>query len=209
METPLAAEKPKWYYDLTYPSVNSKSGKNITLKGLNSTKININGKVVDPPGFSSEIPGSSSSSTSASSALHNRREIQKKQQEKDELKLRRAREVAFGPAKSIPMNLIMSYFSGSSLQVIPLSMTWMMFFNGPLKQLMTVNEQFSKLETESNTSSIFMLKLLYSFFIVLTMCVGVYKLSTMGILPNTTSDWVAWELPSTVSIPFIFLIFNH
>lgn len=32
-----------------------------------------------------------------------------------------------------------------------------------------------------------------------TMGIGVYKLSSMGLLPNTRSDWVAWESDSQVS----------
>lgn len=204
--TASSAEKPKWYYDLTYPLISSKTGKAVIVKGSTSTKISITGKIPDPPGFTSESTQQSSSSN-ASAALHTRRELQKKQQDKDELKLRRAREVAFGPAKSAPMNLVMSYFSGNSLQVIPLSMTWMMFFNGPLKQLVAVNDQFTKFETESNASSILMLKAVYIFFLLATIGVGFYKLSTMGILPNTVSDWVAWELHSTVSFLLLLYIF--
>lgn len=174
-----------WYTDLTDPL---------------STGSHNTGRVPSPPALftiDEEIAAPSSTKTTTQ---HARRVIQKKQQETDELKLKRAREQAFAPAKSIPMNLIMSYFSGSSLQVITLSMTWMMFFNGPLKQLMGTNDMFAKLETESNKSTVFIYKALYCLCLLATMGVGVYKLSSLGILPNTASDWVAWEQPSTVSI---------
>lgn len=191
---------PKWYGDLTSPFFGAVSNRK-DVKSFVDRNV-ITSKISDPPGFSIEqIKGLiGTTGNTHSTTQHTRRTLQKQLQETDELKLRRAREQAFSPAKNIPMNLIMSYFSGSSLQVITLSMTWMMFFNGPIKQLITVNDQFSKLETERNLSNIFVFKVIYCFFVILTMCVGVYKLSSMGILPNTASDWVAWETSNKVCI---------
>lgn len=97
----------------------------------------------------------------------------------------------------------MSYFSGSSLQMVPLTMTFMMFFTTPFKQLVNVNEQFVKLESESNGSSILFFKIIYIICVLGTMGIGVYKLSSMGLLPNTRSDWLAWEISSEVSANII------
>lgn len=93
----------------------------------------------------------------------------------------------------------MSYFSGNSLQMVPLTMTFMMFFMTPLKQLAAVNDQFANLESPSTASTIFFFKIIYVLSVLASMGVGVYKLSSMGILPNTRSDWVAFELASEVS----------
>lgn len=42
-----------------------------------------------------------------------------------------------GPAKSIPMNAIMIYMSGTSLQIFTVMVTAMLFFN-PIKAMMQV-----------------------------------------------------------------------
>lgn len=99
----------------------------------------------------------------------------------------------------------MSYFSGNSLQMVPLTMTFMMFFVSPFKQLVAVNDQFSKLETQNNASTIFFFKIIYMACVLATMAIGVYKLGTMGLLPNTRSDWVAFEVPARVSISLFLL----
>lgn len=180
-----------WYHDLADPL-------NSTSKKLSKSSA---AKLPEPPALfmpEDQLAATVASAATGTSAQHNRRVLQKKKQETDELKLKRAREQAFAPAKNIPMNLIMSYMSGSSLQVITLSMTWMMFFNGPITQMASVNDLFSKLETESNKPTVFMYKVLYILCLLATMGVGVYKLSSLGILPNTVSDWVAWESPSIV-----------
>ncbi|KAF5098658.1 hypothetical protein DV451_003290 [Geotrichum candidum] len=75
-------------------------------------------------------------------------------------------------------------------------MTFMMFFVSPFKQLVAVNDQFSKLETQNNASTIFFFKIIYMACVLATMAIGVYKLGTMGLLPNTRSDWVAFEVPA-------------
>lgn len=84
-------------------------------------------------------------------------------------------------------------------------MTFMMFFVSPFKQLVAVNDQFSKLETQNNASTIFFFKIIYMACVLATMAIGVYKLGTMGLLPNTRSDWVAFEVPARVSISLFLL----
>lgn len=44
-----------------------------------------------------------------------------------------------GPAKSIPMNAIMIYMSGTSLQIFTVMVTAMLFFN-PVKAIMTTQQ---------------------------------------------------------------------
>lgn len=51
----------------------------------------------------------------------------------------RAWDVAMGPAKSIPMNAIMIYMSGTSLQIFTVMVTAMLFFN-PVKAIMTTQQ---------------------------------------------------------------------
>lgn len=188
--------KPKWYHDLTSPL----DTKLTSQSSASSDLIKVSGKIAEPSGFFFDQPSGQQEQITPSIQLHNKRELAKKQKETDDLKIRRARELSFAPAKGLLPNLLMSYFSGSSLQVLTLTMTWMMFFNGPITQIISVSDQFAKFETESNKTNIFVFKAIFCFFQTITMCVGIYKLSSMGILPNTASDWVAWEVPSKVRI---------
>ncbi|RLV91217.1 ER membrane protein complex subunit 4 [Spathaspora sp. JA1] len=109
------------------------------------------------------------------------------------LKTKKAYSLANGPAKSIPMNLIMSYFTGNSLQIIPMSMTLMLLLN-PLKSIIyDTNSTFSKLTTEENKQDILICKLLFILFQLANMAIGVYKLYNMGLIPHKEADWLAWK----------------
>lgn len=48
------------------------------------------------------------------------------QQETDTLKLKKAWEIALGPAKQLPMQAIMGYMSGNGLQIFSIMMVWML-----------------------------------------------------------------------------------
>lgn len=116
-------------------------------------------------------------------------------QEINQLKFKKAWELAISPAKSIPMNLIMSYMSGNSLQIIPMTMTLMLLWN-PLKAIFNdTNSIFKDLQTKQNGSQINMLKLVYILCQLLNMAIGIYKLYVMGLIPHADADWLAWRQP--------------
>lgn len=93
--------------------------------------------------------------------------------------------------------------------MVPLTMTFMMFFVSPFKQLLAVNDQFTKLESETNKSTIFFFKIIYIASVLVSVAIGVYKLGSMGLLPNTRSDWVAFETPSRVCFFFSRIFFFY
>lgn len=114
--------------------------------------------------------------------------------ELDSLKVKRAWEIATGPAKSIPMNLIMSYFTGNSLQMIPIMMALMLLWN-PLKAIFTETlRAFGPLTTNSNSSEILLPKIVFVIFQLANMGVGVYKLNNMGLIPRGEADWLGWKV---------------
>lgn len=117
--------------------------------------------------------------------------------------MKKAWEVALAPAKALPMNLFMSYMSGNSLQMIPLTMTFYMFFMGPMRQILQVNRQFENLKSASNEYDIVMTKLVYVGCHILFIAYGIWKLGQMGLLPNTRSDWLSWEVPASVQELYI------
>lgn len=114
----------------------------------------------------------------------------------NELKIRKGWEVAIAPVKSLPVTLFMNYMSGNSLQIISISMTLMLFVN-PIKAILGLNETFEFLNIEEKEEGlgfdILMIKLAFIGSQILGLAVGVWKLNNMGLIPNSTSDWLSWE----------------
>ncbi|KAF1797841.1 hypothetical protein FB192DRAFT_1164223 [Mucor lusitanicus] len=123
------------------------------------------------------------------------------------IKMKRAWDVAMGPAKSIPMNAIMIYMSGTSLQIFTVMVTAMLFFN-PVKAIMTTQQTFSRFESDTTPSTstgkaqpkvdLTMPKLAFIGLHIVTILLGVYKVNAMGLLPNTASDWLAFIKPKEI-----------
>ncbi|EGW30010.1 uncharacterized protein SPAPADRAFT_144043 [Spathaspora passalidarum NRRL Y-27907] len=147
--------------------------------------------VIPPKQAIQSPPGSDTTNTATTTTAHHH-----KKEDVGILKTKKAYSLANGPAKSIPMNLIMSYFTGNSLQIIPMTMTLMLLVN-PLKAIVyETGPTFEKLKTKENKQDILMAKLLFVFFQVLNMAIGVYKLYNMGLIPHKEADWLAWKQPT-------------
>ncbi|CCG24934.1 Emc4 protein [Candida orthopsilosis Co 90-125] len=150
-------------------------------KGSKTKGRDIANTIPPPPGFDSK-------------PLEHTKQATKRDHKADlnELKSKKIYESAIGPAKSIPMNAFMSYMTGNSLQIIPVTMTMMLLWN-PIKAIFNdLNPTFSKLKTEDNSSLIFFAKLGFIFFQLMNMSIGIYKLYTMGLIPHSEADWLAW-----------------
>jgi len=78
-------------------------------------------------------------------------------QQQDDLKVKKAWEIAIAPAKSIPMNAIMMYLSGSGLHIFSLMMIVMLFLI-PMKSLLTINQPFIPLESPTTRSRLLQAK---------------------------------------------------
>ncbi|OJI83909.1 hypothetical protein ASPTUDRAFT_171143 [Aspergillus tubingensis CBS 134.48] len=143
--------------------------------------------IPDPPGFSRKTTGKNnraqqSSATSAPS----------KPVETDTLKLKKAWEIALAPSKQIPMNAIMMYMSGNSLQIFSIMMVFMLF-KGPIQGLINTNTVFAKFDTEGTRAKLLGVKAIYVVMQLVLLCLGIWKVNAMGLLPTTRSDWLAWE----------------
>jgi hypothetical protein len=133
------------------------------------------------------------------------------------LKIKKAWDTAFIPAKSIPMNAFMLYMSGNSIQIFSIMITVMLLWNslssmiGALNGiivLISVFKQFKRSTTEpigtfelvlSLKDSQLILPLLV--YVLLQGCnlgLGIWKLGGMGLLPTATSDWLAYLPPKMV-----------
>ncbi|KAK9452475.1 hypothetical protein V1511DRAFT_507625 [Dipodascopsis uninucleata] len=151
----------------------------------------------DPPGFNKDIILSSKTKSG--------KEVSgPTSDERDTLKIKKAWEIALAPSKSLPMNAIMSYFSGSSLQIFSLTMTFMLFSN-PIKAIANVGPAFSRYEGESTGSRLLQAKLVFIGLQLLTIAVGIWKMGSMGVLPTKRSDWLAWEEEAKVFETGVFV----
>jgi len=112
--------------------------------------------------------------------------------ETDQLKIKKSWEIAFAPAKALPMNAIMMYMSGNSLQIFSIMMVFMLFKN-PLTALLSTNEAFRKYETDGTKKWLWGIKATYVVMNLVALALGVWKVNGMGLLPTTRSDWLAWE----------------
>ncbi|TPX07646.1 uncharacterized protein E0L32_010644 [Thyridium curvatum] len=176
------AATPRWVSELASPPpVKSKTGA-----------------IPDPPGFPTQ--GSSGTGNKASCAPKRDagKDLAKTKkpptaEEMDTLKLKKAWEVALAPVKSLPMTFIMMYMSGNSLQIFSIMMVFMAFKN-PIVGLAATNQAFERFETDSNRAKMVQVKLAYVAMQLVALAVGVWKVNTMGLLPTTRSDWLAWEV---------------
>ena len=130
-------------------------------------------------------------------------------EETETLKLKKAWEVALGPAKQLPMQAIMGYMSGNSLQIFSIMMVFMLLvcvlpraiiqanvqcsFKNPIQAIAQTNAQFTRFESAGNRTQMIGVKALYVLMQCLLLALGVYKVNSMGLLPTTRSDWLAWE----------------
>ncbi|KAL6946261.1 hypothetical protein ACO0RG_000407 [Hanseniaspora osmophila] len=171
-------EVPQWVTNLT-----NKDFK--PAVAINTERNSKTSRITSPPGFQNY----SNKAVPPPARTLNDRRI-------EDMLIKKAWAIAMNPAKSIPMNLIMSYFSGSSLQIMSIITTFMMI-TGPIKSIITIKEAFKPVLThESIKYDVKGAMAMFVVFQLLTMGIAVYKLNAMGLFPNTKSDWLAWEAPA-------------
>ncbi|KAI1322307.1 hypothetical protein F5Y16DRAFT_404624 [Xylariaceae sp. FL0255] len=165
---------PKWVADLKSPP---------------APKSKNNG-IPDPPGYPSQSNAVSKKQTAKDAKSQPRK--QPTTEEMDTLKIKKAWEVALAPIKNLPMTFIMMYMSGNSLQIFSIMMVYMAFKN-PIMGLVGTAQAFERFESDTNKSKMLQVKLAYVVMQLVALGVGIWKVNTMGLLPTTRSDWLAWE----------------
>ncbi|ORX86375.1 DUF1077-domain-containing protein, partial [Anaeromyces robustus] len=161
----------------------------------------VNYKAID---LSSRVKASSSIPAGfalSKNERYNRRKAANDTQQKDiddirKLKVKRAYEKAFNSVKGIFMNVIMMLMSGNTINQFTIIIIGMLLMN-PIKALKQTNEVFKEFEEdeEEDTSYLLKPKLTYIALSIAQLLVGLYKCSSMGILPTTTSDFLTFEEP--------------
>lgn len=111
----------------------------------------------------------------------------KRPEETDALKLKKAWEIAIAPSKQLPMQAIMMYMSGNSLQIFSIMMV-LMLFKGPIQGLINTNAAFAKYESPSTRARLVGVKAVYVLMQLLLLALGVWKVNGMGLLPYVVTN---------------------
>ncbi|SCU88090.1 LANO_0D01068g1_1 [Lachancea nothofagi CBS 11611] len=172
----MAESIPSWANNLCDPDYAKK------IKVISSNSLPL------PPGFKR------ASITNAKGVSKGPQAAQKEDLVK--LVVQKAWQIAFQPAKSIPMNMVVSYMSGSSLQIISIT-TAVMFVSNPIKSIASIRQTFKPVQGNKGAESQVMLAMaIYIVFQIILMGIGIHKLNSMGLIPNTKSDWLFLEKPT-------------
>ncbi|KAI0781423.1 hypothetical protein BD413DRAFT_29830 [Trametes elegans] len=114
----------------------------------------------------------------------------------EELKAKRAWDLAYSPAKSLPMQAFMLYMSGGGVQIFSMGIVFMLL-SSPFKNLAAINNAFAAFAPASSSpkalSTLPLQKVVYLFCNLLTLALGLWKCRSMGLLPTGTGDWLAFE----------------
>ncbi|KAK0188265.1 DUF1077-domain-containing protein [Armillaria mellea] len=142
-------------------------------------------QLASPPGFSKSVTTSKQVGPSKSSSAAY-----------DQLKERRAWDMAIAPAKSLPMQAFMLYMSGGGVQIFNMGIVAMLLWT-PFKNIAGITEAFvqfapSTARARSGTT-LPLQKIVYVLCNLLTLAVGLWKCRSMGLLPTGTGDWLAFE----------------
>ena len=90
------------------------------------------------------------------------------------------------------MNAIMMYMSGNSLQIFSIMMVFMLF-KGPIQGLINTNTVFAKFDTEGTRAKLLGVKAIYVVMQLVLLCLGVWKVNAMGLLPYVLSAFLPYE----------------
>jgi len=115
-------------------------------------------------------------------------------------KQKMAMSIATKPAQQIFMQAFMMYMSGSQLNMFSINVTSMAILS-PLTAIFTMDKTFASFsDVDLSTPKLIFLALNLAF-----LGVGLYKMSSMRLLPTTSADWtsrIVWkDMMEMTSIP--------
>ncbi|OCH90648.1 DUF1077-domain-containing protein, partial [Obba rivulosa] len=121
----------------------------------------------------------------------------------EQLKVKRAWDLAISPAKSLPMQAFMLYMSGGGVHIFSMGIVFMLL-SSPFKNLASINSAFAQFAPKSAPpkalTTLLLQKVVYLLCNLLTLALGLWKCRSMGLLPTGSADWLAFETRGEVSI---------
>lgn len=112
-----------------------------------------------------------------------------KQKQNRDIKSKKAWEIAKSPGKNILMTGFMLWMIGSSINIFTMVFTFYALYN-PLKAIFSTPKEFSRF---SDLDGLWLCQIVYILLNGVSLAIGVYKCSNLGLLPTATSDWVTLE----------------
>lgn len=103
----------------------------------------------------------------------------------------RSWDIALGPIKQAPMNVMISWMAGNSIALFPIMFVGMLLFR-PFQSMLQMSKAFEVLEADQYSA---IHKLLYIVGNLVNLGIALYKCHSMGLLPTYASDWLAFETP--------------
>lgn len=103
----------------------------------------------------------------------------------------RSWEIALGPIKQAPMNVMISWMAGNSIALFPIMFAGMLLFR-PFQSMFTLSKAFEAIESGENA---LLQKLVYLLGNFVNLGIALYKCHSMGLLPTYASDWLAFADP--------------
>ena len=104
--------------------------------------------------------------------------------------LNRINGMQFQPVTQLPMTVFMLWMSGNDIHIFSIMMTGMAIYQ-PFNSLIGTNTAFKMFENDKTIASdVFRGKLVYAACCCVALLVGLVKLSWMGLLPTSASDWM-------------------
>jgi len=110
-------------------------------------------------------------------------------------KRQRAMAQAMSPGKQIMMQAFMLYMSGKQLNMFSISVTSMAILS-PVKSIVSTNTAFKTFEDPEGKVDLQIPKLIWIAFNLLYLMIGLYKMSSMRLLPTTSADFadaIVWK----------------
>ena len=102
------------------------------------------------------------------------------------------------------MNAFMMYMSGSQLNIFSISTTTSAIMS-PVTNILSINKSFAHLADPNSEVNLTTPKLLYLVLNMVWLAIGLYKMSSMRLLPTTSADWthrIVWkDMMEVTSIP--------
>jgi hypothetical protein len=103
----------------------------------------------------------------------------------------RSWDIALGPIKQAPMNVMISWMAGNSIALFPIMFVGMLLFR-PLQSMFQIGKAFEAIEVGQYSA---IQKLVYFLGNLVNLGIALYKCHSMGLLPTYASDWLAFETP--------------
>ena len=116
-------------------------------------------------------------------------EARSKRKDITEVKVNKARELAYGQFKSIGMTIFSLFFVGGNLSLFTIFIFGLSAFNA-FNNILNVNNAFKPFE--NHQYSILQFKFIYAVFQSISLFFVLYKFYGMGLIPLNPADWIAF-----------------